>query len=79
MSRVTVMSDKTDIDALREKLRKHRLDRAWSYERLSDEIERVTSIRLSPPTLSRFLDGSVETLPQHVHQIHRYFEGVQAA
>lgn len=58
--------------SLRQQLRLHRLNHGLSLEALRDEIQTVTGIRISPPTLVRFIEAERNTNEVHVHAIRRY-------
>lgn len=64
---------------LRQQLRVHRLDRGWSYQRLSDDIHASVGVRISPSTLARFIDDEHETSEPNVHNIRRYLAAVGVA
>lgn len=57
---------------LRARLRRHRLDRGYSFEALRDAIQDATNVRISPPTLMRFLADEYYTSEIVIHTLQRY-------
>jgi hypothetical protein len=66
------VADQKHRGRLRQQLRLHRLDRGLSFERLRDDIHAATGVRLSPPTLMRFLNAERKTNEINLHAIKRY-------
>ena len=69
---VTRMSVVDSKPALRRQLKMHRLDHGLSLEKLRNEIFKRTGIKVSPPTLSRFIENERATNDVNVHAIRRY-------
>ena len=63
--------------ALRQALKTHRLDHGLSLEQLSVAIYAATEVRVSPPTIARFIENERNTNEVNVHAIRRYLAGFE--